>query len=99
MPILNGVANRFQDQPVSIIGINVEPDLTPQHVAEAHRVLGSVLPSVQDEDGSVQEAYRVRILPTLVVIDRDYLTCPVDEVRDTKVLLTVVGGKVVWERK
>ena len=38
-------------------------------------------------------------LGDLIVIDRDVLTCPVDDVRGTKVLYTVVGGKVVYERK
>ncbi|MFO0796442.1 MAG: amidohydrolase [Gemmataceae bacterium] len=38
-------------------------------------------------------------LADLIVIDRDYLTCPVDAVKDTRVLLTVVGGRVVWEAK
>jgi predicted amidohydrolase YtcJ len=35
----------------------------------------------------------------LILIDRDILTCPLKDVRDVKVLLTVVGGKVVYERK
>jgi predicted amidohydrolase YtcJ len=35
----------------------------------------------------------------LILIDRDITSCPVDEVRNTKVLLTMVGGKVVWEAK
>jgi predicted amidohydrolase YtcJ len=38
-------------------------------------------------------------LADLILLDRDYLTCPVDAVRDTKVLLTVLGGKVVYEKK
>jgi predicted amidohydrolase YtcJ len=38
-------------------------------------------------------------LADLILIDRDVLTCPADDIRDTKVLLTVVGGKVVHERK
>ena len=33
----------------------------------------------------------------LIMIDRNVLKCPVDEVRGTRVLLTMVGGKVVWE--
>jgi predicted amidohydrolase YtcJ len=33
----------------------------------------------------------------LILVDRDLLKCPLDEFKDTKVLLTVVGGKVVWE--
>jgi predicted amidohydrolase YtcJ len=35
----------------------------------------------------------------LILIDRDILKCRVDDVRSTKVLLTMVGGKVVWETK
>src|SRR5437899_7080619 len=35
----------------------------------------------------------------LILIDRDILKCPVNDVRTTKVLLTMVGGKVVWETK
>jgi predicted amidohydrolase YtcJ len=35
----------------------------------------------------------------LIMIDRDVLTCPAEKIRDTKVLLTIVGGKVVYERK
>ena len=38
-------------------------------------------------------------LADLIVLDRDVLTCPVDDVRGTKVLRTIVGGKVVFTRK
>jgi len=33
----------------------------------------------------------------LIIVDRDVSTCPVDDVRTTKVLLTMVGGKIVWQ--
>ena len=32
-------------------------------------------------------------LGDLIVVDRDIMKCPVDEVKDVKVLATVVGGK------
>ncbi len=35
----------------------------------------------------------------MILIDRDYLSCPVDEVRTTKVLWTILGGKVVFQWK
>ena len=35
-------------------------------------------------------------LADMVVLDRDYLTIPVDEIRDIKALMTVVGGKKVY---
>jgi predicted amidohydrolase YtcJ len=34
----------------------------------------------------------------LVMIDRDITKCPVGDVRHARVLLTMVGGKVVWEK-
>jgi predicted amidohydrolase YtcJ len=33
----------------------------------------------------------------LVVLDRDYLTVPVDEIADIKPVLTMVGGKAVYD--
>jgi predicted amidohydrolase YtcJ len=49
-----------------------------------------------------QEAIRGSIevgkLADLVVLDRDLLTCPVAEVRQARVLTTIVGGEVVFER-
>jgi predicted amidohydrolase YtcJ len=35
----------------------------------------------------------------LVVLDRDYLTIPEDEIKDIHPLMTMVGGKVVYEAK
>jgi predicted amidohydrolase YtcJ len=37
-------------------------------------------------------------LADFVVIDRDYLTCPEDEIKDIRPLRTVLGGRTVWER-
>jgi predicted amidohydrolase YtcJ len=33
----------------------------------------------------------------LLVLDRDYLTVPEDEIKDLKPLLTMVGGRVVYD--
>lgn len=35
----------------------------------------------------------------LAVLDRDYLSCPEAEIRQIGVVLTMVGGEVVFERK
>ena len=32
----------------------------------------------------------------LVVIDRDYLTIPADEIKEIKPVITMVGGRVVY---
>jgi predicted amidohydrolase YtcJ len=33
----------------------------------------------------------------LLVLDRDYLTVPADQIKDIKPVLTMVGGRVVYE--
>ncbi|MBW1767116.1 MAG: amidohydrolase family protein [Deltaproteobacteria bacterium] len=33
----------------------------------------------------------------IVVLDRDYMTCPKDEIRDIESVLTLVGGRVGYE--
>ncbi len=30
------------------------------------------------------------------VLDRDIMTCPAEEIRDTRALMTVVAGETVW---
>ena len=36
-------------------------------------------------------------LADLIVIDRDYLTVPADQIKDIKSVLTMVGGRIVYE--
>lgn len=38
---------------------------------------------------------RAKALDIIVVLDRDYLTVPADEIKDIRPVMTVVGGKVV----
>jgi len=33
----------------------------------------------------------------LLVLDRDYLTIPADEIKDVKPVITMVGGRVVYD--
>jgi len=33
----------------------------------------------------------------LVVLDKDYLTVPADEIKDIQPTLTMVGGKITWD--
>jgi predicted amidohydrolase YtcJ len=36
-------------------------------------------------------------LADMIVLDRDILSCPLDDIRETKVLRTILGGKTVYE--
>ena len=47
----------------------------------------------ENELGSIQPGK----LADLVVLDRDYLTVPADQIKDIKPAMTVVGGKVVYD--
>jgi predicted amidohydrolase YtcJ len=50
---------------------------------------------LEDQVGSLEEGK----LADFVVVDTDLLTCPEDAIKDTRVLRTYVGGKLVYERK
>lgn len=49
---------------------------------------------LEHEAGSLEKGK----LADLVVLDRDLLTCDADQIADTKVLQTYLGGKLVYER-
>ena len=33
------------------------------------------------------------------MIDRDYLTCPEDQIKDIEPVMTIIGGKAVYEKR
>jgi len=47
----------------------------------------------ENDLGSIQPGR----LADLVVIDKDYLTIPADQIKDIKPMLTIVGGRVVFD--
>ena len=47
-----------------------------------------------------RQLYDLPSLPEhLVVIAKDFLKCPEDEIKDIKPLLTMVGGKIVYDAR
>jgi predicted amidohydrolase YtcJ len=46
----------------------------------------------------VKGSLEVGKLGDFIVVDRDVMKCPADDLKETKVLYTVVGGKVVYKR-
>jgi predicted amidohydrolase YtcJ len=59
----------------------------------AHTRKNAYLIFQEDNLGSIQSGK----LADLVVIDRDYLTIPADQIKDIKVVMTLVGGRVAYD--
>jgi predicted amidohydrolase YtcJ len=69
--------------------------LTREEALRLYTVNNAYLHHEEKDKGSLQTGK----LGDVIIIDRDYLTCPADDIRATRVLLTVVGGRVVHEAK
>lgn len=59
----------------------------------AHTRKNAYLIFQEDNLGSIQPGK----LADMVVLDRDYLTIPADEIRDIEPLMTIVGGRIVHD--
>ncbi len=75
----------------------LHPEETPARadVLRMYTIQNAKLMFLEDQTGSIEPGK----LADLVVVDRDPLTCPVDTVRDTQVLRTYLGGKLVYAAK
>jgi predicted amidohydrolase YtcJ len=75
----------------------VQPDekLTREEALRMYTIHNAFICHEEKLKGSLEAGK----LADLILIDRDYFTCPADEVRKIRPLLTVVGGKVVHEVK
>jgi len=72
-----------------------EEALTREQAIRLYTINNAYITHAEKVKGSLE----VGKFGDLIVIDRDVLTCPAKDVAKTQVLLTVVGGKVVYERK
>ncbi len=72
-----------------------EERLTREQAVRLYTINNAYLNGEEKTKGSLE----VGKCADLIMIDRDILTCPVNDVRDVRVLLTVVDGKVVYEKK
>ncbi len=59
-----------------------------------YTIRNAALTFEEKEKGSLE----VGKLADFIVLDRDFLTCPANEVADIQVLQTYLGGKAVFDR-
>ena len=59
----------------------------------AHTRKNAYLVFQENNLGSIQPGK----LADLVVLDRDYLTVPEDQIKDIKPVMTMVGGRIVFD--
>jgi len=67
--------------------------ITREEALIAHTRSNSFFVMREDDLGSIAPGK----LADLVVMDRDYLTIPADQIKDIKPVITMVGGKIAYE--
>jgi predicted amidohydrolase YtcJ len=75
--------------------LNRRERITREQALRLYTIYGAWLTFDENKKGSLEPGK----CADLILIDRDILDCPLEDVRATRVLLTMVGGKVVWEAK
>lgn len=76
-------------------GWYTEECLTREEALRAYTIWAAYAQFQEDKIGSIEEGKYA----DFVVIDRDYMSCPVDELKDINALMTVIAGEVVYEAK
>ncbi len=72
--------------------IHPEEKLTREQALRMYTIWGAYLNHNEKNVGSIETGK----LADFVVVDKDYLTCPEDEIRTMEPLLTIVGGKISY---
>jgi hypothetical protein len=74
----------------------LEPEqrITRPEALKTHTIWAAYMQFSEKQKGSLEPGK----LADLVVIDRDYLTCPEDQVKDIQPLMTILDGKIIYER-
>jgi predicted amidohydrolase YtcJ len=81
---------RWTDEP-----LHPDQRISREQAIRLYTINNAYLTFEEKEKGSLEKGK----LADLIVLDRDILSCPVDEVRSIQVEQTYLGGKLVYERK
>jgi predicted amidohydrolase YtcJ len=75
--------------------LHPEEALTREQAIRFYTANNAYILGLEDRVGTLEKGK----LADLIVVDRDLLTCPVEQVKETKVLATYLSGKLVYEAK
>ena len=90
-----GIHVALTRQTESGLVLNPEEKLTREQALRLYTINNAYLNREEKDKGTLE----IGKLGDCIVIDRDYLTCPVDDILQTRVLQTIVGGRIVYEGK
>ena len=68
--------------------------ITREQAIRFYTINNAYLSFEEKEKGSLEAGK----LADLIVLDKDILTCPVDAIKDIKVLSTYLGGRQIYQR-
>ncbi|TDU71010.1 hypothetical protein EI77_02128 [Prosthecobacter fusiformis] len=74
--------------------VHIENALTREEALRLYTTNNAYLLKLEKETGSIEKGR----LADLILVDRDPLTCPIDDLPQTTVLKTWLGGNVVFEK-
>ena len=81
---------RWTDQP-----LHPEQRITREQAVRLYTINNAFLTFEEKEKGSLEPGK----LADFIVLDRDILTCPVEQVKDIQVERTYLGGKLLYQRR
>jgi len=80
---------RWTDQP-----LHPEQRITREQAIRLYTINNAYITFAEKEKGSLETGK----LADLIVLDKDILTCPIEEIKGIQVERTYLGGKLVYER-
>lgn len=75
-------------------GWHADQAMTREEALRSYTAWGAYAGFEEKIKGSIEKGK----LADFVVIDRDFMTCPEEEIKDIQVLATAVGGEIVYEK-
>jgi predicted amidohydrolase YtcJ len=76
-------------------GWSADQCMTRDEALASFTIEGAYASFEEDIKGRIREGY----LADLTVLSNDIMTCPEDDILETRALMTIVGGKVVFEQE